>query len=211
MNKAEDESRGQTAKRGRPGISAAKKRQMRRKIAQSAQQLFQTEGYSRVSMRRIASDIGCSPMSLYNYYDSKVDLLRTLWADVFEDVFEVLAGVQGSDLEPSERLDLLALAYVGYWLDHTDHYRLVFMAEGVTQPEVATFLEHPEIVARYQVFAAAIVEVTGAITDEQLKRKLDGLICFLHGIAHSLITISGYEWSSPTSLVDCALRGVLKA
>ena len=211
MNKAEDEDRGQTAKRGRPGISAIKKHQMRRKIALSAQQLFQTEGYSQVSMRRIASDIGCSPMSLYNYYDSKIDLLRTLWADVFEDVFEVLAGVQGSDLESSEKLNLLALAYVGYWLDHTEHYRLVFMAEGVTQPEVSTFLEHPEIVARYQIFAAAIVEVTGAIPDEQLKHKLDGFICFLHGIAHSLITISGYEWSSPTSLVDCALHGVLKA
>jgi len=88
-------------------------------------------------------------------------------------------------------------AYVGHWLAHTDHYRLVFIAEGVTQPDVSLFLDNPDVVDRFQVFANAIADAnTEELPIEQVKPKLDALICFLHGIAHNLITISGYPWSS---------------
>lgn len=198
------------ARPGRPVISEDKKQRMRAEIAASAQHLFQTEGYSQVSMRRIASDIGCSPMTLYKYYDAKIDILRTLWADVFGRVFDRLDTLETAGAAPRERLTRLANSYVDYWLNHTEHYRLVFMADGVTQPDVSIFIDNPEIIARYQIFASAIIDVTGELPADVLKLKLDGLICILHGITHNLITISGYDWSAAQELVDITTRGLIE-
>ena len=160
-------------------------------------------------MRRIAKDVGCSPMTLYKYYDARIDILRTLWADVFRQVFNQLDVLDVKDFAPREKLSLLATTYVEYWLNHTEHYRLVFMADGVTQPEVSIFIDTPEIVARYQVFANAIMAGQIDLSPDTLKLKLDGLICILHGIAHNLITISGYDWSAASDLVEIATRTLI--
>lgn len=198
-------------KLGRPSISDAKRRQMREKIASSAHGLFRAEGYGQVSMRRIANDVGCSPMTLYKYYDAKIDILKTLWADVIGELFDQLEAVDANGLTPQARLTLLASTYVDYWLDHSEHYRLVFIADGVTQPDVGLFLDNPEIVARYQVFAVAISETIGELSADALKLKLDSLICLLHGIAHNLITISGYQWSAAHDLVAHTMRAIIDA
>ena len=194
--------------RGRPAISDEKKRLMREEIAACAQRLFQAEGYGQVSMRRIASEIGCSPMTLYKYYDAKIDILRTLWADVFSVVFDELDALAATEMTPHDRLATLSSAYVTYWLDHTEHYRLVFMAEGVTQPDVSLFMDDPGIILRYRLLADAILAANLDASPEALKQKLDALLCFLHGIAHNLITVSGYSWSSVDDLIGIALSGI---
>ena len=197
-------------KRGRPAISEDKRREMREKIAASTQQLFQTEGYRQISMRRIAKEVGCSAMTLYKYYDAKIDILHTLWAGVFEEVFNGLDALEMAEESPRKQLTLLASAYVDYWLENSEHYRLVYMTEGVNQPDVSIFIENPDIVARYQVFGVAIMNASSKeLTGDELRRKLDALICFLHGIAHNLITISGYDWPSTDYLIDVAIGGVI--
>lgn len=196
--------------RGRPSISDAQRREMRAQIAKTAKALFQEEGYGKISIRRIAAEIGCSPMTLYKYYDAKIDILRTLWADVFKDVFKLMDAPNLESATAKERLRLLSNIYVGYWLANTEHYRLVFMVEGVTQPDVSLFLDNPELIERFQIFATAIAAASDtALTSDAIKQKLDALICFLHGIAHNLITISGYQWSASEELISVAVRGVL--
>lgn len=190
---------------GRPAISDAKRQRMRRDIADVAKRLFQKEGYAKISMRRIASEIGCSPMTLYKYYDAKVDVLRTLWADVFRELFDRLEAVSNQD----GQLHGLGLTYVQYWLDHADYYRLVFISDGVTQSDVSVFLDSPELVERFAIFAQALSgEHSEDLGLDALKVKADAFICFLNGIAHNLITISGYQWSDPAVLVAMAVRAV---
>lgn len=191
---------------GRPAISDEKRVRMRRDIADVAKRLFQEEGYAKVSMRRIAGEIGCSPMTLYKYYDAKVDVLRTLWADVFRELFDHLEAV--SETQDSQ-LHGLGLAYVQYWLDHTEYYRLVFISDGVTQSDVSIFIDSPELLQRFTIFAQALSEShSDDLGPDELKAKLDAFICFLNGIAHNLITISGYRWSDTDTLVAMAVRAV---
>ncbi len=83
------------------------------------------------------------------------------------------------------------------------------MAEGVTQPDVSIFVDSTEIAASFEVFAAVIVECHGgSVEPDELKRKLDALICFLHGIAHNLITINGYPWTQADEMVAIAVDGI---
>lgn len=199
-----------SVKSGRPSITEGQRREMRKKIAISTQKLFQKEGYRQISMRGIARDVGCSAMTLYKYYDSKVDILHTLWADIFKALFDRLDALELSQKSPREVLVLLASTYVDYWLDNTEHYRLVFMAEGVNQPDVSVFVENPEIIARYNVFLVAISNASqDELSQQQLKEKLDAIMCFLHGISHCRITVSGYSWPSVDYLINSIMHGVV--
>ena len=62
-------------KPGRPRIDASKRSDMQRQIVEAAGRLFTNEGYGAVSMRRIAGELGVSPMTLYKYYPSKLAML----------------------------------------------------------------------------------------------------------------------------------------
>lgn len=191
---------------GRPAVSDAKRMRMRQDIADIAKRLFQEEGYAKISIRRIAGEMGCSPMTLYKYYPAKIDILRTLWADIFNDLFDRLETLPQTG---GNQLHELGIAYVRYWLDNPEFYRLVFISNGVTQSDVSIFLDSPALIQRFNIFTQAFSSSYSAkVKVDELKEKLDAFICFLNGIVHNLITISGYDWSAPDKMVAMAVRAV---
>lgn len=199
------------APRGRPVMTASKRDEMRADIGAVAEHLFQTEGYATISMRRIAKEVGCTPMALYSYCDGKFDILRMLWSGVFDTVFEKIADVEAIE-SGLDYLIAISDAYLGYWTDNPSHYRLVFMTEGVTQPDVAGFLDSQKTAEKFSVFAEAIRAASEREPDPKtLKLQLDLLICLLHGIAHNLITITGYDWSASGKLVELGVRSVIRS
>ncbi|MEH6401824.1 MAG: TetR/AcrR family transcriptional regulator [Sneathiella sp.] len=185
---------------------------MREKIADAAQILFLQDGYSAISIRRLATEIGISPMTIYKYYDSKIQILRRLWSQIFKDLFTEIALISKRENEPVPRLTSISLAYVTYWLKHPDHYRMVFMSEGVSQPEVSIFVEDEQISSGLGLISQALYS---ALRDQQkeqdIKIKTDVLLCNLIGISHALITISNYPWSNPEEVVKMAVLGVLNS
>ncbi len=199
----------QETKRGRPHTSAEKIAIMKKRIAEEARGLFLTEGYRAVSMRRIAAGVGCSPMSLYTYYPAKIDILWHLWTEVFDDLFSNLAITATGPTMPIARLQAVSRQYVDYWLENSDHYRMVFMTEGITQPQVSTFVGEKEdgVLSRFELFFALVAEVTSE--DAQTVTQLgESLICSLNGIAHCLITMSGHAWSAPEKLIETIVSGL---
>jgi AcrR family transcriptional regulator len=194
-------------KRGRPSASVEKIHSMKARIADKARSLFMAEGYAAVSMRRIAAGIGCAPMSLYTYYPAKIDILRHLWAEVFDRLFCELFQIADRKLEPLEELLTVSRHYVQYWLEHPEHYRMVFMSEGVSQPQVSVFVEGDEVSQQFQLFFKLMAQTTNE--DEiGVKRLGESLICALNGIAHCQITMSGHPWSPADQLVTTIVNGL---
>lgn len=194
--------------RGRPPLSRDQLAQTREAIAAAARRVFLAEGYNSVSMRRLASEVGCTPMAIYTYYDSKIDVLRQLWAEVFETVFAKVERAGAKSKDPAVQLKAMCRAYVRYWIEHPDHYRLVFMSAGVSQGDVTVFVENDAIAARYTIFASALGACTGR-ADARLAKYAEVLICGMIGVAHSHITISGYPWSAADALVVTLVDGIL--
>jgi AcrR family transcriptional regulator len=198
--------------KGRPKLTDRQVAEMRARIAEHAHRLFQSEGYASISMRRLAKEVGCTPMTLYKYYENKADILRDIWAHVFNELFDEIDRTAARKRNPVSKLNAIAQTYVAYWLNHTDHYRMVFMTEGISQPEVGIFASDDGLLARFSVFATALAEASsGRLNQETLKVKVDLLVCALNGTAHNLITISAYPWSAPDKIVDAAVASILKA
>lgn len=197
------------AKKGRPVLSDQDVAKRRAEIADVALRLFRTEGYPSVSMRRLGKEVGLTPMALYRYFPSKLDILSTLWGHILAQSFVQVSKATRDQSDPARRLEAASLAYVAYWFENVDHYRLVFMSAGVSNSDVTSFVSQPEVIAAYGVFFDSVAALRGEPSDAQgVKRATDGLICHLHGIMHSLITMQGYDWSECKILVQDAVDRV---
>jgi AcrR family transcriptional regulator len=196
--------------RGRPVRSQQQVEDMRLRIAEHALQLFQKNGYHAISMRQLAQAVGCTVMTLYRYYPRKIDILRDLWAQVFETLFDDLDQEAKRHSDPIQRIEAIALGYVQFWLKNRDHYFLVFMSSEVDQTDVSIFVGDAPVLARFQIFQQGIAETSADVFPEaDLKVKSELLLCALNGISHNLITIGAYPWSSPDILVRSAVRSVI--
>lgn len=196
--------------RGRPSLSDEEMADMRRHISDCALRLFHTYGYDAVSMRRLAKEAGCTVMTIYRYFERKIDILRALWAGVFNILFDQLDASAEAEADARKRLNRIAFEYVDFWLNNREHYFLVFMSSGISQSDVSVFVEDDEIVDRFDIFGASIGNVVGPDAGEaEIGLKTQLLLCALNGISHNLITISGYNWVDPEDLVRAAVDGTL--
>ncbi|MGC0332997.1 AcrR family transcriptional regulator [Streptomyces sp. SAI-170] len=104
-------------------------------IAAAAVRIADAEGLDAVSMRRVAAELGCGTMSLYNYVPRKEDL--------FELMMDTAAG-EHALLEPTGdwRADMLRMARQGRALVHR-HPWMVRLISGVYgfSPNSLRFLE----------------------------------------------------------------------
>lgn len=104
---------------------------VRRAILSAARELFVTEGYRNVSMRKIAERIEYSPAAIYSYFSSKDDIFFAL----AEEGFRLLAGgvtEAVDDLpEPFDRVRAGLWAFYEFSKTHPEYFELMFTDRSV--------------------------------------------------------------------------------
>jgi AcrR family transcriptional regulator len=102
------------------------KAEVRTKILDAARELFVSEGYEAVSMRKVAQKIEYSPTAIYSYFKDKESLLRELCESDFMTLALEFQHLIAMD-DPIQRLRAGARAYVDFAHRFPNHYRLMFM------------------------------------------------------------------------------------
>ncbi len=193
--------------RGRPRRSALQQQAVRTRVVDAARALFAAEGFDAVSMRRIAGAADCGAMTLYGYFRSKNEILRFIWEDFFAELFERIARASARGT-PQQRLRKACTAYVDYWCDHPDRYRMVFLNQDSAAAGEALYVEQSGVLARFDFFreliAAMQADGSARAGDPQLLGE--ALICSLIGIAHALVTIPEYPWMARKRLLAACLQ-----
>ncbi len=105
----------------------------REKILDAARDLFISEGYDAVTMRQIAQRIEYSPTAIYFHFPDTESLFRELCAMDFLALGEMMREI-ATIADPLERLRRTGQAYVGFALEHPNHYRLMFMTPHPVEP-----------------------------------------------------------------------------
>jgi AcrR family transcriptional regulator len=192
---------------GRPPRSENDILEFRSKIAKQALAIYRAEGFGAVSMRRLAKEVGCAPMTIYAHFEGKQDILRYLWADVLTDVSgEIQRKLERINV-PAERLQMAVQTFVSYWVDHPDHFRLVFMSNDVTRSDVSTFIMDEETLTHFQMFSDLLHAVLQ--DDRNVKASTDTLISGMIGIALCLNTIRDYPWTDARMMADRLLASII--
>jgi AcrR family transcriptional regulator len=98
---------------------------LRRAILDAARDLFVTQGYDAVSMRKIAERIEYSPTAIYLYFKDKEAILDTLISEGFLLLCQVIESANAIP-DPLERLKTGARHYIRFALANPHYYRLMF-------------------------------------------------------------------------------------
>ena len=120
---------------------------VRRGILDAARELFVSEGFRNVSIRKIAERIEYSPAAIYSYFPSKDDIFFALAEEGFRLLGDpgaapALTGLNA--LEPLDRLRAIFLRLYQFSREHPQYFGLMFVERSV-----------PRITREYERFAFA--------------------------------------------------------
>ncbi|HXX80524.1 MAG TPA: TetR/AcrR family transcriptional regulator [Thermodesulfovibrionales bacterium] len=102
---------------------------MRDQILQAAMKLFLSEGFEKVTMRRIAKEIEYSPATIYLYFKDKNEILYTLHEQGFEELHKRQQAMLSIG-DPLDRLKGHGFVYISFALEKPEYYDLMFIMRG---------------------------------------------------------------------------------
>jgi AcrR family transcriptional regulator len=110
---------------------ARERENLRRAILDAARELFATQDYKNVSMRKIADRIEYSPTAIYLHFKDKDEILAHLIEEGFVKLCEMVYQAGGGDgtADPVERLRRGGRAYLAFAFENPHYYRLMFQLE----------------------------------------------------------------------------------
>jgi AcrR family transcriptional regulator len=105
------------------------KQEIRSLILEESMKLFVEEGFSKVSVRKIAERIQYSPTTLYLYFKDKNEILFYCCESGFEKMLEHNIAL-GLISDPIERLHQMGINYLNFGLENPEYYDLMFIQEA---------------------------------------------------------------------------------
>ena len=190
---------------GRPNMSAAEVARFRATVGAHALAIYRADGFDKLSMRRLAKEIGCSATTLYAHFNGKIDILMQLWADVLDELVAKVQDAQDDCASAAAQLTQASQAFVAYWVNEPEHFRLVFMSNDVTRADVEGFVTQPHAQSLLQTFSV-LVAGTG---EQDVKRRTETLLVGLLGVCLCHNTLRGHDWTSSQQMVAHLVHGVL--
>ena len=198
------------------------KSETRDKILDAARELFVTEGFEGVSMRKVAERIEYSPTAIYVHFADKQELFRELCHQDYARLAEVFqSSVMSTD--PIERLKQIGAIYIEFGTRYPNHYRFMFMTPHPPHEpdeEDREMMGNPEMDA-YAFLKWAVQQAIDAgcfreeLTDAELISQT--LWASVHGVISLHIAKGGDPWVEWRPLQDRAemmpdvtLRGLIR-
>ena len=198
------------------------KSETRDKILDAARELFLTEGYEGVSMRRVAEKIEYSPTAIYVYFADKQELFHELCQQDYARLAEVFQSSAMSS-DPIERVKQIGRTYTEFGVRYPNHYKFMFMTP---HPPHEADEEDREVMGNPEVDAYAFLKraVQRAIDAERFREELQDAELIsqtLWAAVHGVIALNIAKCSDPwvdwrplqqraEIMLDVTLRGLVR-
>ena len=180
-------------------------------ILRTASHVFAQHGFEGSSMRDISRATGVSLAGLYYYFENKQHLLYLIQSTTFTFVLESLRSRLHGIHEPAERLRLLVLNHIEYFLSHPNEMRVLSHEEDALGDPYRDKVQ--AIKRRYYALAR---EIFDAIAAEGLAPSIHPRVAVLSLFGMMNWT---YKWHKPgvdpdaaeltAAIVGLFLHGVL--
>jgi AcrR family transcriptional regulator len=113
------------------------KQATRQGILDGARQIAQQDGWSGVTIRKVADYIEYSPSMVYEYFASKDDILRALLQEGFRMLAADMERAQQSTDDSVVQVELVSDAYWNFARQNPDLYQVMHGLAGVTADPAA--------------------------------------------------------------------------
>jgi AcrR family transcriptional regulator len=109
--------------------------EFREQLCRAAERLFAAHGYEGVTLRALATALGCSPMTPYRYFENKQAIFDAVREAAFVRFGARVEAAAAAHAEPIARFRALGEAYLGFARSEPHAYRIMFELEKPSQGE----------------------------------------------------------------------------
>ena len=187
------------------------RRELRGSILAAAREIASTEGWQAVTIRKIAGIIEYSPPVIYEYFDSKEDLLLELMRMGYAGQLEAIEKARNSSEDPEQALLEMSRAWCRFAFESPDLYQVMYGLGGVTFPVTELRKEGEKIAETMSEVLTELLANKGR-EEEDVWAKVTlawGTLHGLVGLAMAGRLPGGNEEAE--RLADQATRDLLKA
>lgn len=112
-------------------VSPEDRAQFREELLAIAREIYLSEGASAVTIRRVTSAAGVTPMTFYWYFDCKDALLTVLWDELIQASADQC--LQAAEAAPAAEAALAYFsAFIDFWLNCRERFRAIFLHDAST-------------------------------------------------------------------------------
>ena len=194
------------------GIKERRQREtLRSSILAAAREIASSEGWRAVTIRKIAAAVEYSPPVIYEYFDSKEDLLLELVREGYAGQLQAIDKARNSSDDPEEALLAMARAWCRFAFRSPDLYQVMYGLGGVSFPVTELQKEGERIAATMAEVLEEILVKHGKQTKD-VWTKVTLAWATLHGVVALAMAgrlRGGNEEAE--QLTDHAARDLLKA
>jgi len=154
--------------------------------------IIKTEGFQRMTMRKIAAKNNMSATNLYNYFSNKDEIYINILIKGFKLLYDNLQKAHDSQKNPIERAKSFVKAYLTFGIENYNYYEIMFSAAlpkyndyiGTPLERLAAIeMDYSQKIIDLSV--STIVEVLGkknAIDPAETERRMIEIWSMLHGM-----------------------------
>jgi AcrR family transcriptional regulator len=110
----------------------------RERLCRIATRRFAEQGYAGVTLRGLATELGCSPTTPYRYFSNKQEIFAAVRAAAFRRIAAACESAARAESDPVARLRRLATSYLRFAAREPHAYRIMF---ELAQPEASDYPE----------------------------------------------------------------------
>ncbi|GIP33601.1 TetR/AcrR family transcriptional regulator [Paenibacillus sp. J2TS4] len=177
---------------------------LREEVLKAALHIAASNGWSKVSIRRIASEIEYSTTKVYELFENKEQLILELLRNGFKLLAGQLEEAVSKYSNPREQAMALAKAYCAFAWENGAYYRIMYGMDGVPFGVEQTWQEGMRI---GEISKNVLSSYLPHCSDEELDRYVYATWGALHGI--SSLFISGRLYGTREQAEELALKAVL--
>ena len=107
-----------------------------KRIKDAVIEVMRREGFEGASISKIAKEAGISPATVYIYYESKEQMLSSIYQEYTENAYNFLARQLDCGMDGAALIDEILRAYYGYIRSH--YKTFLFMEQCTHSPNICS-------------------------------------------------------------------------
>ncbi|MEX0995219.1 MAG: TetR/AcrR family transcriptional regulator [Balneolaceae bacterium] len=184
---------------------------LRNQILEVSRSMLVEEGFSSLSMRKIARKIDVSATSIYLHFKNKDHLLLTLIEESVEELNREIFKLAESDSDTLEKITRIARGYVNFGLTQPQIYEVIFMLRPEEMPRYPKE-KFRKARSGYEVLASVIREgvVANEIVEEDPLMAAYTIWAQLHGVISVILNRRLDTRISENEFIDHAIEHIVE-
>jgi len=184
---------------------------IRRKILDTARQLLVEKGITNVSIRMIASKVGCSVGTIYFYFENKDSLVHSLIEEGFEKLIGIQEDVAATNQDPCTRLKEVCRYYIQFGIDNPEYYEIMFMLHSDRMSRYPAE-KYRRAFKSLGMVTKALVEgrEQGDLMVKDADMETQLIWCHMHGIVSLILSKRIHRSVDHTKMIELALEQIVE-